>query len=199
MLYTIIVSILKLIYKIVFRYEIHNKPIDQGGGIIISSNHSSYNDPVLLAIAFDRQIHFMAKAELFAIPVFGSLIRKVNAFPISRKSNDIKALKNSMKILKENKVLGVFPEGTRIEKPSLEKMNYGLGSLAEKTNSRILPVYIDWDKKLFSKINIYFKDYIDPSNYLEKDKELDKEITSDLFYSIYEQRIRKNEDYNSIK
>ena len=84
------------------------------GKAIICCNHRAAFDPVLLAIISPRFIHFMAKKELFDIPVLGWLITKVGAFPVDRQISDINAVKTAMQILKSGDKLLIFPEGTVI-------------------------------------------------------------------------------------
>jgi 1-acyl-sn-glycerol-3-phosphate acyltransferase len=83
------------------------------GGLVVAANHRSYLDPPLLGTWFPRTVHFMAKRELFAIPVVGWLIRQVHAFPVDRDSADLGAIRRALRILKEGGVVGIFPEGTR--------------------------------------------------------------------------------------
>jgi 1-acyl-sn-glycerol-3-phosphate acyltransferase len=88
-----------------------NVPME--GGLIVAANHRSYLDPPLLGTWFPRPIHYMAKQELFKIPVLGSLISRVNAFPVNRDAGDIGSIKRALRILKDGGVVGIFPEGTR--------------------------------------------------------------------------------------
>ena len=83
------------------------------GPLVVACNHRSYIDPPMLGTWFPRTIHFMAKQELFKIPILGSLISAVNAFPVNRDTGDIGSMRRALRILKEGGVLGIFPEGTR--------------------------------------------------------------------------------------
>ncbi len=83
------------------------------GALIVACNHVSYLDPPMLGTWFPRVIHFMAKQELFDMPVFGPLIRAVHAFPVNREAGDRAAIRHALRVLKEGKVVGIFPEGRR--------------------------------------------------------------------------------------
>lgn len=83
------------------------------GPLVVAANHRSFLDPPLLGTWFPRMIHFMAKEELFKIPVLGFLINEVHAFPVSREEADIASIRRALRILKEGGVVGIFPEGTR--------------------------------------------------------------------------------------
>lgn len=86
------------------------------GGVIVAANHASYLDPVALGVACPRPISYMAKAELFDIPVLGSAIRAVYAFPVNRgkKSSTTAAIKTSVELLRSGRAVGIFPQGTRV-------------------------------------------------------------------------------------
>jgi 1-acyl-sn-glycerol-3-phosphate acyltransferase len=83
------------------------------GGLVVAANHVSYLDPPMLGTWFPRTIHFMAKRELFSIPVLSWAIRAVNAFPVDRERADLASIRRALHILRDGGVVGIFPEGTR--------------------------------------------------------------------------------------
>ena len=87
--------------------------VPREGPLVVASNHVSYLDPPLLGTWFPRVIHFMAKQELFDVPVLGPLIRMVHAFPVQREAGDLGAIRHALRILKKGEVVGIFPEGRR--------------------------------------------------------------------------------------
>jgi 1-acyl-sn-glycerol-3-phosphate acyltransferase len=87
--------------------------VPPSGPLIVAANHRSYLDPPLLGTWFPRTVHFMAKEELFRIPVLGPLITRVNAFPVTRGKGDVRSIRRALRVLKEGGVVGMFPEGTR--------------------------------------------------------------------------------------
>ena len=108
------------------------------GPFLVIANHESYLDPVAVGTALPQQIFFMAKKELFDIPIFGFILRKLGAFPVRRNEVDITSLKTALKHLKDGKVVGVFPEGTRLK--SLGEFHLGAAALAIKAGVPVLPV-----------------------------------------------------------
>ena len=139
--------------------------IPRQGGCIIASNHVSYLDPPLLAVASPRMLCFMGKQELFK-GGFGFLIRNLNAFPIRRSSSDVRAMRQAITKLKEGQVMIIFPEGTRSTDGQLGSVQPGVGMLAERAGVPVIPAYIDgaqraWPNKarwprLFVPIRVHF-------------------------------------------
>ncbi len=113
------------------------------GGLIVATNHISYWDPVLVGVAAVRELHFLAKEELFRPPVFGPLIRAFNAIPIRRGAVDMRGLSKAMDVLRAGQALIVFPEGTRARDGELHEARPGIGMLAVATGARILPGYVE--------------------------------------------------------
>jgi 1-acyl-sn-glycerol-3-phosphate acyltransferase len=88
-----------------------NVPAD--GALIVACNHVSYYDPPLLGCLCPRRVRYMAKKELFAIPVLGPVIRALGAYPVDRQGSAAGAIKRSLQVLQSGQVVGIFPEGTR--------------------------------------------------------------------------------------
>lgn len=112
------------------------------GPALIVSNHQSILDPPVIGGAAPRQIYFMAKAELFRIPLFGRLIKALNARPVRREGADARALKDAARLLEEGKALLVFPEGTRSLDGSLAEAKPGVGMLAVMSGAPVVPTYV---------------------------------------------------------
>ncbi len=189
MFYKIVVAILKVLVFIVFDLEIHNEDnINKTeGGLIACGNHTSMIDPVILAVSTKRQIHFMGKKELFDKKVFGYLFRKLGAFPVDREGVSMSAIKSSLAVLKNNEVLGIFPEGTRVKQYDENNAKPGIALIANKAKVNIMPFYIKGPYKFRGKIKIYFGE---ETNYLEnlegKAKaeeygEIGKQILKDIY------------------
>ena len=131
------------LFKLFLRLEIYGREnIPKEGPVVIASNHLSLLDPPILGAAATRKVHFMAKSELFKPAWFGALIRKLGAFPVKRGEMDREAIKTGLTILKENKVLAVFPEGTRSKTGELGRAGGGAFMMAVKRKAKIVPAYI---------------------------------------------------------
>lgn len=118
------------------------RKIPRTGGAIIVSNHLHNVDPVLICIACPRPIHYMAKEELFRIPVIGWLITRVGAFPVDRDRMDRRALRRAEATLSQGIALGIFPEGTRSRSHAIERVHEGVGMFALRSRVPIVPVAI---------------------------------------------------------
>ncbi len=138
--YWLAISFLKLFH----RFKVEGKEnIPKEGGLIIASNHASYYDPPVVGAAiFPRRAYYMAKSELFKNSIAARIIRRYGAFPVEREKIDRGALKESISILKKNRAICVFPEGSRQRgsKNDAQAAFQGAAFLALKTHSQILPV-----------------------------------------------------------
>ena len=112
------------------------------GPALIVSNHQSILDPPIIGGSTRRQIFFLAKAELFRIPLFGRLIKALHARPVRREGSDPRALKTAARLLEEGKALLVFPEGTRSLDGSLAEAKPGVGMLAVMSGAPVVPTYV---------------------------------------------------------
>lgn len=128
---------------------IENLPTD--GSVIIVSNHVSLWDPILVACSVPRDVSYMAKEELFSIPLLGPILRRLGTFPVKRGQGDMSAIRNSLSILKLDKVLGLFPEGTRSKTGETQKALPGMVLLMEKSKAPIVPVKVYGTRYLFTQ------------------------------------------------
>ena len=130
-------------------------------GYVVSANHLSNFDVILFDIKFGRKIYYMAKIELFKNKFFGWLLTKLGAIKLDRSTNDIGAYKNAIKTLKNNKPLGVFPEGTRNKGDDQAEMLEAKGGavvFASKAGVPIIPLAIYRRPKLFRRNKILVGD-----------------------------------------
>lgn len=116
--------------------------IPSSGPALIVSNHQSILDPPLIGGAVRRQIYFLAKAELFQIPLFGRLLRALHARPVRREGSDPGTLRTAALLLKQGKALLVFPEGTRSLDGRLGEGKPGVGMLAVRSRAPVVPAYV---------------------------------------------------------
>lgn len=154
------------LFRILFRWEVIGiENVPTSGGIVLCSNHISLWDPPFVGSPLDRIVHFMAKAELFKIPVFGWGIRKVGAFPVKRGGVSKESIKLALQLLKDGKILAVFPEGTRGNTGGMGKK--GAAMLALKSGAAVVPAAIIGEYKLFRKQTVIYGKPVDLSEFAD--------------------------------
>lgn len=152
MLYKILAVILRFLFKLFFKAEIIGKEnVPKEGAVILAANHLSNFDPPLLGSYSPRPVHYMAKIELFQNKIFAKIISALYAFPVKRGTADKSAIKHATTLLKNNEVLGIFPEGTRSKTGEVGKGEVGVALLASMTNSPVVPIAITGTNKMFSE------------------------------------------------
>ena len=143
MLYEILKPLVVLLMRAWFRLRVRGaEHIPSSGPALIVSNHQSILDPPVIGGAARRQIYFLAKAELFQIPLFGWLFRALHARPVRREGSDPGALRTAALLLEEGKALLVFPEGTRSLDGRLGRGKPGVGMLAITSGAPVVPAYV---------------------------------------------------------
>ena len=131
------------IYKLIFRGNlIGRENIPKKGSFILVSNHGSLLDPPLLGHAIGRNISFMAKSELFRIPVLGFIIKSCGAYPVKRGIVDKTTIKIGSEILSNNNSIGIFIDGTRQKDGRVNKPKQGAALLSFKNQKLLMPVAI---------------------------------------------------------
>ena len=141
--YRIVKPTVKFLSHIVYSSECigrENVPLE--GKLIIACNHIGTPDPAFIVANCPRTVHYMAKSELFERKSLASLFTSMNAFPVVRCSADRKALRFALEILKQDWVLGIFPEGRRVrntESVSPVDGLTGIGYLARMSKADVLP------------------------------------------------------------
>ena len=135
----------------IYRPKVVGRSNVPDGACIICANHTAIIDAVLLVLALGRKGDYgiMAKAELFKNKLFSAFFDMLNAIPVKRGKSDISAVKKSLTVLKNEKKLMIFPEGTRVGENETSDAKSGIGMLAAKTAVPILPVYITPGRKAF--------------------------------------------------
>lgn len=123
------------------RVEGHPPPY-RGGPYVVVANHGSDLDPPLLSCAMGRPVAFMAKQELFRVPVLAPLIRGLGAVPVRRGHVDRRALDRCLAQLRRGWLVGVFPDGTRSATGMVERPRHGAVLLAQRSGCPLLPVAI---------------------------------------------------------
>ncbi len=117
--------------------------IPGSGGVLVVSNHQSHLDPILVGIGCPRPMNYVARESLFTFAPFAWLIRSVNALPLDREGMGLRGIKESLKRLKHEEMVVIFPEGTRTRDGAIAPFRPGFTALAVRSGAAILPVAIE--------------------------------------------------------
>lgn len=166
--YTTIKKFFAGLFRRLYRIRItnpENEPLDKN--YVICCNHTSLMDVVVIVIALKNQLRFMAKKEIFKVPILSWFVKTMGAFPVDRKSGDVGAIKKTIEILREGNCVGIFPQGTRCpyKNPRETPIKDGVGMIAKRAEVGILPVAIKTKKgklRLFRKTEFVIGEYIPP-------------------------------------
>ncbi|MGQ0722757.1 MAG: lysophospholipid acyltransferase family protein [Candidatus Eiseniibacteriota bacterium] len=123
--------------------------VPRAGPLLVTSNHLSNVDPALLGGVIPREVGFVAKEELFRVPVLGALIRSLNAMPLDRSRLSMAAIDRFGSHLGQGGALVYFPEGTRSRTGELGSAKVGVGVLLSRHPVPILPVRVNGTDSLF--------------------------------------------------
>ncbi|TAM76997.1 1-acyl-sn-glycerol-3-phosphate acyltransferase [bacterium] len=118
------------------------KDVPLEGPLIIACNHVSYFDPPVLGCAVPRRVAYMAKSELFAIPLLGPAIALVRAFPVERGKGDVAAIRTAVKVIERGGCVGIFPEGGRVKEGEERSAQAGVALLAYLSHASVVPAAI---------------------------------------------------------
>jgi len=151
--------IVSAIFAVFYRVEVVNADnVPENGPVLICANHNGIMDMFFIGYKIKRYVHYMAKEELFKIPLLGSIIKCLGAFPVKRGTGDVSAIKTVFKLLNEGKVVGIFPEGTRTlgkQKKDI-KIKPGAAMIALRSGVNIVPVAVKGNYRLFSRVKVVF-------------------------------------------
>ena len=127
MLYIIAYIFFKWLLWLIYRPKVfgNKKNLRLKGGVIFIANHRALYDPLLLVVSSPRIIHFMAKKELFDNPVGRVFFKSLFVFPVNRKTADMKSIRQSLKLLRDGKAFGIFPEGRRSATDGMDEFEKG--------------------------------------------------------------------------
>lgn len=172
MFYKVMHIIVRFFFRFVFRMKVKGyENMPKEGGVIVAFNHRSNLDPVIAALSSKRPLTFMAKEELFKNWFFGGLIKKLGAFPVKRGRGDIGAIKAALKILDDDRVMLMFPEGHRIKDDRKVKAKPGVALIAQRAKVPVVPVCISGKYKWMHKVTITYGKPVTLEEYYDKKME----------------------------
>lgn len=151
-LYRFAFSFIPPIWRLLFRVKISGlEHVPTTGAVLLVSNHRSNLDPFFLGSSFPRQIHFMAKAELWKVRPLGRLIDLLGTFPVNRGEADRTAVKRALETLAAGAVVGLFPEGRRQRSRQLGHIQAGVSLFSLREGVVTIPVLMDGTERVVRK------------------------------------------------
>ena len=145
----------------------------KGKSFILSCNHTSNMDAVMLDVKFLKKFRYLAKKELFENKFFGAFMRALGGVGVDRKQADPKAIKEIFRLIGKNKKIAIFPQGTRAKTVHIEdgSAKEGVAMFAIRTNTPVIPMMYDKKIKAFRRTKLYIGAPIYPDETRKKDKE----------------------------
>ncbi len=173
----------------------HLERLQLDAPFILMSNHSSMFDPMVIGYPVYRyHVRFMGKKELVSNPVFKWVFDKLLMIAVDRHNMDMNAVRQSLKVLREGHVLGIFPEGTRHKEGVMQDMESGASMIALRSGCRMLPAYVSQKPKFFSRTHVYFGDPIPVKDIAAKG--INKDTCDELskrIAQVYQQLIKEHQ------
>ncbi|MGQ9526103.1 MAG: lysophospholipid acyltransferase family protein, partial [Armatimonadota bacterium] len=139
-LYRFAWRVVRIFFAVCPMRVVGHENVPQSGPALLAANHVSYLDPPAIGCALERECWFMAKAELFSLPILGPLLPRLHAFPVHRGTADRAAIRRCLELLADGKLVTVFPEGTRSPDGRLMKAEAGIGIIALWARAPVVPV-----------------------------------------------------------
>ena len=199
MFYKVLRAILIFFIKPIMRVHVDGlEYLPENNDYILCANHKSNWDPIFLAISIPNQIYFVAKKEITTWPIVGWLVKKLGVIPVERDGRDLASLKHCIKLLKEDKTIGIMPEGTRTKNIDRANMKDGVSFMALKAKVDIIPVEIISTFKPFRKTFVNIHEPVRLGKYLDmKTKVAMEEMTDEVFTKIYSSKLGEIEGRNA--
>jgi len=169
-LYRFLFVFLPTFWRALFRMKIRGaQNIPLTGPVLLVSNHRSNLDPFFIGVSFPRQVHFMAKAELWKVKILGRLIDVLGSFPVNRGEADRTAVKRALEMLGTGAVVGMFPEGHRQRGGQLGEIHPGVSLFALREGVVTVPMVLDGTERVIRKgllrlprVNVAFGPPLEP-------------------------------------
>lgn len=159
------------------------------GKCIVTANHRSNMDAIIVYLKANRKMHFLAKKELFEKKALGGFLKSLGCVSIDRQGTDISAMKTTLGLLKQDKTVAIFPQGTRTTSEDFDIKN-GVCMFAIKAKAPIVPMYIKKKPKLFCWNTIYIGEPYELDEFY--DKKLTKEVLDEASNIV-------TQKYNELK
>ncbi|MBU0754603.1 MAG: 1-acyl-sn-glycerol-3-phosphate acyltransferase [Planctomycetes bacterium] len=126
--------------KIAFRLKVTGETVPPDGPLIVAANHESLLDPIVLQIAIRRRLQFLMTSDYYFKPLLNRYVRMMRCIPVMEEQLNREALRTALKVLAAGRPVGIFPQGGLRKAGDFSTDLRGIGLLADKSRSRILPV-----------------------------------------------------------
>ena len=133
----------RLLFKLYFRWHVYNAerfPLE--GGVILASNHASFLDPPLIGAGLQRGINYLAREDLFSMPVIGWVLHQWQVVPVDRDGGGAVGLRAILSRLLAGGAIILFPEGTRTHDGKMQPVRSGIGLTVIKSTVPVVPVRV---------------------------------------------------------
>ncbi len=135
--------------------------IPKDGGFLLCANHIAVRDVLLIGATCPRQIKFVAKKELFSVPILRTIIKALGAVKLDRGGNDVSAIRKSIEVIENGDIVSIFPQGHRYPAvdPSTTPIKNGAGMVAYRSGCDIIPVFIKTKGNkygIFKRVHIFY-------------------------------------------
>ena len=169
-------QICQLLFTIWFRFRAHGIENLPHGGALLLINHQSFLDPLMVGLPLRRPVSYLARGNLFRVPVLGWLLKRTYVMPISRESAGTESLRESLRRMEHGFLVGIFPEGTRSLDGGLRELKPGFVALVRRANVSVIPVAVAGAYEAFprgawfprpSKIRVVYGSPLDPARLAE--------------------------------
>jgi cytidylate kinase len=194
--YRLAIALSAFVFNLILPVRYHNlERTDLDAPYILIGNHNHMLDPFAVGWKVKRyQIRFLGKRELIHNPLMKVLYLSTRMIPVGRHDTDMGALRACLNTLKENHVLGIFPEGTRYKKTLMEELESGVAMIALRGGVPLLPVYMTGKMRLFHRTDCYYGEPFSVASIAEKgvNRETCREVLS-LITALYRDMARAHE------
>ncbi len=190
-IYRVLHALLSAPVRFLFSVKaIGKENIPKHGGVLICSNHLGIRDPVLISAVYPTQIRFLAKKELFSIPLLSGLIRALGAIRLDRSSADVGAIRKAEEMISLHENVAIFPQGHRNPCVGVSETTFKRGAafIAEHTGCSVLPIYIQTKNQkygIFRRVKIHIGKLLSPQQLTQGGNDCSYDaITKQIFDAI---------------
>ena len=166
-MFPLLKSLVRIFCKAIFFVKVENiENIPKEGAVILAANHISLWDAPVLVSSIPRYMRAMAKKELFENRILAAILKLSGAFPVSRGTGDITAIKTALKTLKDGHIFTIFPSGRRVKKDEEAGAKAGVALIAARSGAPVIPIALCGGYRLFHRVTIKVGEpmYIKPAD-----------------------------------